>query len=120
MKESEEKKHFDEFSEWIKEDVMIYLNSKLELDKLKVNLVPGKLLSVHECFSLLAKDWFDNSQLPFLHHPILCRQNTSHHCGFHAFFNMACFLNIILASDSFVKLKYTYKMYSRFSYFYID
>ena len=115
MKDQKHKELTPDFRKWILDDVMIYLNSQSELKNLESKLQPNYTLNINDCFSYLGKSWFDNSCLQFMNHPILMQQHTSYHCGFHAFYNMACFINIILSRDSHKKLKYTYKLFDRFS-----
>eukprot|EP00830_Metopus_es_P009190 TRINITY_DN1888_c0_g1_i2.p1 TRINITY_DN1888_c0_g1~~TRINITY_DN1888_c0_g1_i2.p1 ORF type:complete len:397 (+),score=57.11 TRINITY_DN1888_c0_g1_i2:64-1254(+) len=62
------------------------------------------------------RDRFNNSCLPFIEHPVMPEQNTTYHCGFYAFYNMICFINVLLGKDSAKQLKHFHRLHNRFSF----
>ena len=108
-----------ECKKWMQKNVYEYLDRTAELnradEKLKAVLANKGKLTVEDCFWILNKRWFGTSYLPFMSHPELSQQNTSYHCGFHALYNTICFLHVLLSKDPQSQMKYTHRLYSKFS-----
>lgn len=55
------------------------------------------------------------SLFPYIAHVECLEQHAENICGFCAFYNLTCFLRVLLSPDPGTQIKYLTKMHNRFS-----
>jgi len=117
----EVKDFIPDFNNWILESALEYTNRehdlKRKLEEAKIIYDKKGKLNFEDCLNIFKGKFLATDYLPFITHPKLIEQNTTYHCGFYAIYNIINVINILLATDPTIQLKYMHKVLNSFSYF---